>query len=242
MWPKGRFRTQENKDKISKTLTGRKQSLETKIKRVKSREGYKHSEETKRKISLGRQGIKPSRKAIENRIESRRKTAKKYRLRSRLCSCGCNQRTTPGHPFIKGHAWRRKKHSDESRRKISRSCMGRKKSEETLKKWLRSCHMKPNRQEEKLDLILQQLFLNEYKLNVRGDLIVLGGKVPDFVNVNGKKKLIELYGDYWHRGQSSQRRINYFKTFGWDTLIIWEKELRNEEVLREKLIGFHYAN
>ena len=47
------------------------------------------------------------------------------------------------------------------------------------------------------------------------------------MNVNGKKLLIELYGDYWHKGQDPQDRINLFKRYGWDTLVIWEHELKN---------------
>ena len=58
--------------------------------------------------------------------------------------------------------------------------------------------------------------------------MVLGGKIPDWVNVNGKKRVIELYGNYFHNPkyfpekQTPEDRINYFKQFGYDTLIIWQ--------------------
>ena len=69
--------------------------------------------------------------------------------------------------------------------------------------------------------------------------MILSGKIPDFVNVNGKKKLIELYGDYWHRNDNPQDRINLFKKFGWDTLVVWEKELKDEILLKEKILEFN---
>ena len=55
-----------------------------------------------------------------------------------------------------------------------------------------------------------------------GQLIV-GGKCPDFWD--GGTRLVEMYGDYWHRGQNPQDRINYFKEYGYDCKVIWESEI-----------------
>ena len=52
----------------------------------------------------------------------------------------------------------------------------------------------------------------------------IAGKNPDFWNGNGK--VIELYGDYWHRGQDPQERIDLFKAHGFETLVVWEREWR----------------
>uniref|UniRef100_A0A6M3L028 Nuclease associated modular domain-containing protein n=1 Tax=viral metagenome TaxID=1070528 RepID=A0A6M3L028_9ZZZZ len=109
-----------------------------------------------------------------------------------------------------------------------------------MKKWARTSGLKePNKPERELDRILQSLFPKEYKLNTKKRILILGGKIPDFVNINGKKKLIELYGDYWHRGQDPNKRINYFKQFGWNTMVIWEKELKEESKLKIRLTNFH---
>jgi len=60
------------------------------------------------------------------------------------------------------------------------------------------------------------------------------------MNINGQKKLIELYGDYWHKGQNPQKRINYFKKYGFKTLIIWEKEYKNNfAAVKGKLLVFN---
>jgi very-short-patch-repair endonuclease len=76
-----------------------------------------------------------------------------------------------------------------------------------------------------------------YKYVGGGDLVI-AGKIPDFVNINGQKKLIELYGSYWHRNDDPNNRIELFKEYGWKTLIIWEDELKMEEILKEKLLKF----
>ncbi len=68
---------------------------------------------------------------------------------------------------------------------------------------------------------------------------ILGGKCPDFLNFNGQKKLIELFGDYWHKGENPQGRIDYFKQYGFDTLVIWEHELTEPSKLRERLLTFN---
>ncbi len=131
-----------------------------------------------------------------------------------------------------------KHHSSETKNKIRKSWEDPVAKEARVKKSVRGAGFKPNKAEKKLNSILCELFPGEYKLNVKANIITLGGKVPDFVNVNGKKKLIELYGDFWHKGQSGRKRINYFKKFGWDTLIVWEKELKNRVSLTKKLYSF----
>lgn len=84
---------------------------------------------------------------------------------------------------------------------------------------------------------LDQLFPGDWKFVGDGQLII-AGKCPDFVNVNGQKKIIELFGDYWHKGQNPKARIAVFKPFGYKTLVVWEHELRNVGKLRRRLIRF----
>lgn len=78
---------------------------------------------------------------------------------------------------------------------------------------------------------------NEWKFT--GDFsFMINGKNPDFTNINGQKKLIELFGDYWHKDDNPQDRIDVFKPFGWDTLIIWERELKDIKQLKRKIFDF----
>jgi len=113
--------------------------------------------------------------------------------------------------------------------------------EKIVKSVLKSVCAKPNKQEALLSRVLQKVVPNEY-LYVGDGSLVIAGKCPDFMNVNGKKRLIELYGDYWHRGENPQERIAYFKQFGFETLVIWEHELKDMDYLAEKIITFNGEN
>jgi len=134
------------------------------------------------------------------------------------------------------------KHSPIIREIIKKTSLKRWRNEDyrnrTLKSMLQAIQIKPNQQEKALEIILNNIYPNEYKYVGNGQF-VLGGKCPDFMNINGKKKLIEMFGDYWHRNDNPQNRINYFKQYGFDTLIIWERELKNLKMVKEKLLNFN---
>lgn len=123
------------------------------------------------------------------------------------------------------------------------------KNPEFQKKIYKSFNLKPNKPETALFNLLNQLFPNEYKYV--GDFqFFLGGKNPDFLNVNSQKKLIEIFGIHWHspkmtglsREKHECERVAHFKKFSFDTLIIWENELKDQETLTTKLQEFHNKN
>lgn len=137
---------------------------------------------------------------------------------------------SPEHKKRIGDSRRGRKMSYEIKRRISETLKKYCKSPEHLKKIIEARHIKPNKQELRLDSWLAETFPNEWKYVGNGQLII-NGKCPDFTNVNGKKALIELYGDYWHRGENPKDRISMFKEFGFETLIIWESELQNRDIV-----------
>lgn len=97
----------------------------------------------------------------------------------------------------------------------------------------------PNKQEIKLQNMLNCLFSNEYKFVGNGQLTIHEYK-PDFVN-NNQKKIIELYGDYWHKDTEKfdLKRQTFIESLGYEILVVWEKELKNKIKLKQKLIQFH---
>jgi len=95
----------------------------------------------------------------------------------------------------------------------------------------------PTLPEKQLGEMLQTVCPGEYRYVGDGSLII-GGKCPDFANCNGERKIIEMFGDYWHRGEIPQDRIDTFKPFGFDTLIVWEHELKDPQ-LPQKIMAFH---
>ena len=114
------------------------------------------------------------------------------------------------------------------------------KDPEHIEKMMKALHIKPNKPEKQLLKLLNELFSNEYVYN--GDFsagITINRKIPDFVNINGKKKLIELYGDYWHKDDNPQDRIDLFKQYGYETLVIWEHELEDMKLVVDKILEFN---
>jgi very-short-patch-repair endonuclease len=130
-----------------------------------------------------------------------------------------------------------KKHSLEWSRKIGDAHRGKKLTDETIRKIIIGSRTSPNRSELMLFDIITNILPDEYTLNVYGDFII-DGKVPDFVNISGKK-IIELFGEHWHLPSDENKRINCFLGLGWDTLIIWEKELKDQEIVEEKILKFN---
>jgi len=104
----------------------------------------------------------------------------------------------------------------------------------------------PNKPEQILNELLKQLFKNKYKLNVKAEYII-GNKIPDFMDIKNKK-IIELFGDYWHsdkvlkekkaKDSTEQGRIKFFKKYSYSTLIIWEHELKDIEAIIAKIMEF----
>ena len=120
--------------------------------------------------------------------------------------------------------------------------------EKRIKATMEALHKHPNVPEGRLNTLLQLLFPNEYKYVGDGSFII-AGKCPDFVNVNGKKKIIELFGVAFHNPnhaffevpyeRTQQGRIELFREYGFDTLIVWDFELDNIPLLSDRLVEFH---
>lgn len=103
--------------------------------------------------------------------------------------------------------------------------------ESFYKRMWRAIGRKPNKQEKRLLKLIRENNL-PFKYVGNGKLVI-DSYCPDFVATNGQKRIIELFGDYWHQGENEEERIRLFKQFGFETLVIWEHDLKDEiEVLR----------
>lgn len=102
--------------------------------------------------------------------------------------------------------------------------------------------LKPTRPEILLNSELNKTLPNEYKYVGSSDFWIEGLN-PDFINCNGQKKIIELFGDYWHNREDSKirdkKRLKIYKKYGYETLVVWEKELKDMNKLKTKLINFN---
>ena len=264
--------------KVSEALLGRTQSKESNAKRSESLMNHPVSKETGRKISKALTGRKLSKEHTKNtslgvarlwqdpeyREKQNRSRAKNWKdpeFRKRMKESHNTAEFQEKQSQVTTELWKdptyRKNHMDsltapEHRRKQGQSTKERWQDpefrESTLKAMFRSMELRPTKPEIILDKFLQQLLPNEYRYVGDGSFLV-GYKNPDFVNTNGQKKIIELFGDYWHseeitgipKEQHVQERKDIFKKYGYQTLIVWEYEINDLEMLKDKIIRFNQS-
>lgn len=143
----------------------------------------------------------------------------------------------------------RKRFGDpQERRKLSNQSRALWSNEGFLTKVISGRAKRPTEPEAKLIDIATKYF-PQFKYNGNFDQgVILNYLIPDFVNVNGKKELIEVFGDYFHSPQGSGGkwhrselgRVMAYNSIGWKCLIIWEHELKQltEEQLVNKISAF----
>jgi very-short-patch-repair endonuclease len=244
----GSHMSEETKLKISQSLSGRKPwntglklSDETKAKLSlvrmgnKNNLGHKASAETREKMSLAHSGIK-NHFFGKHHTEDVRETIRLSRM---------------GRPTTLG-----RKASEETKARISLSKKGRSvKSSATrsntykalwqdaefakkqIRQILKGNRNLPNKPETVLMTLLDAHYPNEYKYVGDGSFII-GRFNPDFVNVNGRKQVIELFGHYWHDESQEALRKETFAKFGFASLIIWDDELNDLEAVVKKIDDF----
>jgi len=103
---------------------------------------------------------------------------------------------------------------------------------------------KPNAIERRIIGIIRK---NDLPFKYVGDgQLVIEGKCPDFVSTNRSKKIIEVFGDYWHNivmnreYSSKEGRKEFFSKYGYDTLVLWGSELekQSDEEIANKIVKF----
>ena len=194
--------------------------------------GKKHSTNTKKKMSLTRTGRKYSPQHCQNISNS---LAGRIRSKAERLAIG------------KGRTGCRV--SEIGRLKISKALTGRKMpigfrikmKNIALHNWENPVYVakvlgrtSPNKKELILQSILDRHYPNEWKYTGNGRFII-GRMCPDFININGKKQVIELYGIYWHRNDNPEDRVRDFRKYGYDCLVVWENELEDTIGILRKL-------
>jgi very-short-patch-repair endonuclease len=96
----------------------------------------------------------------------------------------------------------------------------------------------PNKPEKLLLTLLPKSF--KY---VGDGKLILNGFNPDFIDKR-RKLIIELFGDYWHKNtkQRDKIRLGIYKKYGYKTLIIWGKELKNLNKTNQKIKRFIHVS
>ena len=114
-----------------------------------------------------------------------------------------------------------------------------------VKAMRQGAQISPTKPEICIEGILHDLYPNQWKFVGDGEVII-GGKNPDFININGKKQIIEMFGTYYHSKACNGEcpliheleRIDGYAKFGYATLVIWQHELKDEKAVRYKIVEF----
>lgn len=118
------------------------------------------------------------------------------------------------------------------REHLSQLAKERVKDPEYMRKIL--CSRRPTDIEQIIMDVIEKYNL-PYKYTGNGTFKV-GEKYPDFVNVNGEKIAIDVFGERWHNPEEIPERKAIFAEYGWKLIIIWGheiKELSEAELLEE---------
>ncbi len=106
---------------------------------------------------------------------------------------------------------------------------------------MKATSAKPNKLEKKLNRILSQLMPSEFVYNGNfSQGISIERRIPDFVDVNGHKRIIELFGELFHspfqmlsRQIPSRRHYNEtikdYKKCGYKCLVFWGADIKRSD-------------
>ncbi len=237
-------------------IEGFKHKAESREKMRQAKLGGTLTEEHKRKIGLASKciGISPetrakmvvSRKANNNYIFSEEQKRKLSIARKRRIITAETRaklgRTTKGHKYALGH-----RHSQDTKNEMSRvrklwwqNSVYR---DKVVRNTCLALNIHPNKPETLVMNLLNEVDPNNWKFVGDGQ-VVIEGRIPDFFNTNGHKKIIEVFGDYWHGErarcyeETEEGRKALFDKYGYTTLVIWESELKNPEEVRGEIREF----
>jgi len=108
-------------------------------------------------------------------------------------------------------------------------------SDEAILRSRQSNSTSPNFPETLFGFWLDENFPNEWKYNGDGSQkVIIGRKIPDFVNVDGKKGVIEIFGTYWHDELEVGEKIEHYNRFGYNCLVLWDYECYLWKELKDK--------
>lgn len=202
--------------------------------------GKKHSTETKRKI-----GLKSKEKIFDddykeklrkNMIGNQRRKGIKHtqetknRISKSLKGRKLSKKNKEGiSKALKGRIF-----TKEWRKKLSCAAIQKFKNEEFQKQFKKSINQKPT----SIEKIINKLVC-EYNFKYVGDFSLwIDGRNPDFINKKDKK-IIEVFGDYWHEPEDEYKKYVHFKNNGYKLLVIWEHEIfENFENVKKRFYKF----
>ena len=204
-----------------------------------------HSEESKKLMGIKNKGRKKSREEIEKTNLTKKKNyelnknpynskevledlyiTKKLSMADIGKNIGISKATILG--WLIRYNIPRRRGSDactsNARKRIGDFHRGKKKTKAVLEKQRRGLKARPTRPEKIVDDITPDFVRYVGHGKFWRTLPDGKHKNPDF-KIRGQNKVIEVWGDHWHRNESEQELINLYKEIGLECLIIRESEI-----------------
>lgn len=177
----------------------------------------RHTDETRKKMSEVQAGLKK-----RPRSESHRQNASLARL----------GKSHPSRTLAEGRkrVVDKAKKSEETRLKSSLAMTEKWKDTEHRAKVARSRARNPQRYRvSKAELALvPEMEKKGFEHTGDGKFFITGRDgvvhVPDFVN-RKERKVFELWGDYWHRGEDPEALVVWYAEVGWEAEVRWLSEV-----------------
>ena len=119
----------------------------------------------------------------------------------------------------------------------------RRKVTEAARKNCKNWHKKFNRRPTGPEVLLSSLLPRGIRYVGGGDFYIWipflqRRRNPDY-KVTGQKKVIELFGDYWHRNEDPADIIGQYAEAGFECLVVWEGELNADPVaVQQRCVKF----
>lgn len=140
---------------------------------------------------------------------------------------------------IKKHSEGQKRRYNNPQERKKQSIQGKERWEdaEFVKKMMIARNIKPNKLEQFVGNVLQKHYPDEWKFNGDGSCgVVLNGLIPDFINVNGEKKVIEVFGEAFHNPEKAFMEVTWkrqefgrkavFAQLGFNCVVLWGEEIK----------------
>lgn len=213
----GRTHTPQARERIRRAQTGKPKSP---AHRQKIAEALRGRPKTFRPWNAGRSVPPEERRRIAQSLTGRRLPDA---VRKKIGASQRGQAKSAAHRAAIGRALRESPGNNARREKIRAANIRNWSSPAFAARMLQALWRRPTKPEQRIGRILAEAFPGVWRYVGNGEFI-LGRLNPDFLNVNGQKAVIEVFGRHWHRPEDADRRATHFLQYGFRTLVLWEDE------------------